>query len=204
MLPKTFLQAYKLLSKVFVFSLTLNNITYCGDAHKLVSTDENIQDSLIYLQNFEHQTTNEQGKTDWQLKAQKAAFFQDNISSTYKRLYVYDFNFIQYISSSQEVNFELEAQQGRFDKEKKLLYLTGKIIFQDNKKRKMYADYMEYDLKTKLLKSDKQVWLKEDGITTLCRKGLIWKLNSSQQNCKSPLIYGQNILEKETFKEIFN
>lgn len=182
----------------------LSYLLACRDSYQIIQTNkEEAQEALIYLQDFQHQEVNAQGVSDWVLNAKKANFFQTNVSSNFQRLLVYGLHFVQYKSGSKEIDFELQSQKGELDNQKKLLYLTGKTLYKDSQKRIIHASKMEYDLNSRFLQSDGRVWLEEDGVTTLCRKGIELYLGASQQICKSPHIYGTNLLERKTFKGVF-
>ena len=180
----------------------------CRDNYRIIQDNLDLEEqrdaygALIVLYNFQRQTVDKLGRTDWNLKARKAAVFQDGLAQKFKRLLAYDLHFIQYRANATNIDFELQSQKGDLNAQQQQLDLSGETLFKDSQKRIMRSNRMRYDLKEKLLTTTAPVWLQTPSVKSLCRKGIHLKLGSDSQICRAPRIYGSRILADDPVQDV--
>lgn len=175
----------------------------CSESYKTVFEKNKESGEMVRLYQFERQSANESGDTEWIMTAEEAYIFRSKDQDS--KIIAYNFKFSQFNIEDKKLQTMLTAGKGEIDYEKKKVFLTEGVTFKDSKNRYAEGSSMEYSMETKIVNSNEKVILIDDGRRTVCLKGVEIDRENEREVCKGPnIIHRQEEGSGQEFNELFD
>lgn len=171
------------------------------DAFQKIKEVTREADANIRLTGFRRVTTSPDGKRQWVLSAEESYIYRKDQQQ--KRIVAYRFKFEQFDNTG-KITGILTGDRAEINYDDNIARVTGQVAFVEPGKSRMTAGAMDYDLKTKILRSNEPVLLEEEGMHTNCRSGVVIDRANSRQVCRSPAVIRTSTGKKnESFDDVF-
>ncbi len=176
-------------------------VSCSDDAFQKIKEVTREADANIRLTGFRRVTTSPDGKRQWILSAEESYIYRKDQQQ--KRIVAYRFKFEQFDTAGRLTGI-LTGERAEINYEDNVARVTGQVTFVEPGKSRMTAGAMDYDLKTKILRSSEPVLLEEEGMHTNCRSGVVIDRANSRQVCRSPAVIRTSTGKKgESFDDVF-
>ena len=137
------------LAVIIVLTLTLSEKK---ETPKLPPVPENPQNADIIINNFEYTSTNEQGFTEWKIKADTASYFQDNKMVGFKGVHATFF-------SKENRTFNVQGDKGILNTEARDFELAGNVVGTSSDGYRFRTESITYTASKNQARTDKKVFL---------------------------------------------
>lgn len=169
---------------IILFAGVMQIFSHCQEEFRTVELSENEPGADIHIHKFRREKIRESGEREWYMKAEEA-YLYGGAGAADSRIAVYDFTLDQY-GSDGTLQGTVQAEKGEVDYENQTVRLKGKVIYKESPVKSIEATSMVYNMDTKILKSEEKVIIREEGLTTVCRSGIVVEREKERQVCKNP------------------
>jgi LPS export ABC transporter protein LptC len=189
---------------IWILSFGLNS---CNKDFPLIHEDTREKGANVRISDFKRHSVLTDGTPQWYLQSKEAYLFTEKNINT--KIIVYEFN-MDLFDASGNPSGTITAFRGELNYEEKTINLEGDVEVDDGAGRILQAQKMSYNTETEIIETESEVVLTENGMKTVCRRGIVVDKTKNRQLCRSPIGYkmtdesGESSGNSSSFDNIFN
>lgn len=153
----------------------------CTESYKILKEESREPYASLRFSNFKRIEYKGIGLKKWEILAEEAYLYQEDKTNELQKIIVYKFTFQQYLPKPST----LIADKANIDYLGEKMKLEGNAEYQDEEMM-LKSQYLEYDLKSDILDTKQNVWIKRKGTELECLNGFYYNKMNGLQICRKP------------------